>query len=245
MDEFKLISPEETLKLISQAKQGDEEAKTKLLGGNYPLIKSVIKRFAYKKIEYDDLYQLGCVGFLKAITNFEPEYGVKFSTYAVPMIAGEIKRFMRDDGEIKVSRSLKSLAIKINKEIAELQKQGKESPTASELAEKFEVTPDEVVLAIESTKPLVSIYEKTADKSESSPNLIDKLTQSEAVDETLEKIMLKDLIKALPEKERKIILLRYFRGLTQTEIAREMQVSQVQISRVEARVLKTLKEKMQ
>ena len=241
MKEFQLLTPEETEELLKLAQKGEEEAKGKLLDGNYPLIKSLVKKFLNKGVDYDDLYQLGCVGFLKAINNFSMSFGVKFSTYAVPMIVGEIKRFLRDDGEIKISRSIKTLSMKINRFLEERAKLGEDSPTIKELSEKFEVEEEDIVCAIDSSFCLVSLYEKTADKSDGSPNLLDKIVSIEDNDKQLEKIMLKDLISALPEREKKIIILRYFRGKTQTEIAKMLNVSQVQISRIEAKVLSSFK----
>lgn len=241
MKEFVFLSTEETERLILEAQKGNNNAKNSLLEGNYPLIKSIVKRYLRKGIEYEDLYQLGCVGFLKAISNFKPEFGVKFSTYAVPMIAGEIKRFLRDDGEIKISRSIKQLSIKINKYVEEQQSLGKASPTTAELAQKFMVDEQDVVLAIDSSFCLISLYEKTIDKQDSSPNLIDTIAKIEDEDRRLEHIMLKKIIAELPEREKKVLLLRYFRGKTQTEIASMMGISQVQVSRIESKTLQSLK----
>ena len=241
MKDFVFLSTEETELLIKEAQRGSCDAKNKLLEGNYPLIKSIVKRYLRKGMEYEDLYQLGCVGFLKAISNFKPEFGVKFSTYAVPMIAGEIKRFLRDDGEIKISRSIKQLSIKIGKYVEEQQILGRPSPTTAELAEKFSVEEQDVVLAVDSSFCLISLYEKTIDKQENSPNLIDTIAKIEDEDRRLEHIMLKKIIAELPEREKKVLLLRYFRGKTQTEIAKMMGVSQVQVSRIEAKILKTLR----
>ena len=241
MKEFVFLSTEETERLILEAQKGNNDAKNSLLEGNYPLIKSIVKRYLRKGIEYEDLYQLGCVGFLKAISNFKPEFGVKFSTYAVPMIAGEIKRFLRDDGEIKISRSIKQLSIKINKYVEEQQSLGKASPTTAELAQKFMVDEQDVVLAIDSSFCLISLYEKTIDKQDSSPNLIDTIAKIEDEDRRLEHIMLKKIIAELPEREKKVLLLRYFRGKTQTEIASMMGISQVQVSRIESKTLQSLK----
>ena len=244
MGEFVFLTNEETAELLLRAQEGSEDAKHKLLEGNYPLIKSIVKRFLNKGIDYEDLYQLGCVGFLKAITNFNASFGVKFSTYAVPMIAGEIKRFLRDDGEIKISRSIKQLSIKINKYIEDCQKEGRQSPTTKELAEEFNADEQDVVMAMDSAFCLVSLYEKTIDKQESSPNLIDTIACHEDEDKRLEQIMLKKLIAELPEKEKKVLLLRYFRGKTQTEIAKQMGISQVQVSRIEAKTLERMKKQL-
>ena len=244
MSEFQLLSVEETEKLINLAQEGEQEAKEKLINSNYPLIKSIVRRFVGRGVEYDDLYQLGSLGFVKAINNFSCKFGVKFSTYAVPMIAGEIKRFLRDDGSIKISRSIKQLSQKINKYLDECKKKDLESPTIADLAKTFEVDEQDVVMALDSAFCMVYLYDKTADKSESSPNLIDKLKHIDNEDGNIEKIMLKEYIEKLEPKSKKIILLRYFRGMTQTEIARMLGVSQVQISRIEAKVLKNLKEIM-
>lgn len=244
MKEFELLTDNQTKELIKEAQKGSREAKQKLVESNYPLIKSIVKRFLRKNLEYDDLYQLGSVGFLKAISNFNPSFNVKFSTYAVPMIAGEIKRFLRDDGEIKISRSIKQLSVKINRYIEELERQGKPVPTTKELAEKFEVEEQDVVLSIDSSYCLISLYEKTLDKDESSPNLIDKLAKVEDEDKEIERIMLKKLIKELPEREKKILLLRYYRGKTQTEIASMLGISQVQVSRIESKTLERIRKMM-
>lgn len=244
MSEFQLLSVEETEKLIELAQNGDGDAKNKLIDANYPLIKSIVRRFVGRGVEYDDLYQLGALGFSKAINNFSPKFGVKFSTYAVPMIAGEIKRYLRDDGSIKISRSIKSLSQKINRYLDECKRNDKTPPTIGELAGEFSVDEQDVVLAMDSAFCLVYLYDKTADKTDSSPNLIDKLKHDDPEEGNIEKIMLKEYIGKLEPKAKKIILLRYFRGKTQTEIARSLGVSQVQISRIEAKALKQLKEIM-
>lgn len=244
MSEFQLLSVEETEKLIELAQNGDGDAKNKLIDANYPLIKSIVRRFVGRGVEYDDLYQLGALGFFKAINNFSPKFGVKFSTYAVPMIAGEIKRYLRDDGSIKISRSIKSLSQKINRYLDECKRNDKTPPTIGELAGEFSVDEQDVVLAMDSAFCLVYLYDKTADKTDSSPNLIDKLKHDDPEEGNIEKIMLKEYIGKLEPKAKKIILLRYFRGKTQTEIARSLGVSQVQISRIEAKALKQLKEIM-
>ena len=244
MSEFQLLSVEETENLINLAQNGDNEAKEKLINSNYPLIKSIVRRFVGRGVEYDDLYQLGSLGFTKAINNFSTKFKVKFSTYAVPMIAGEIKRFLRDDGSIKISRSIKQLSQKINRYLDECKKKELESPTISQLAKLFEVDEQDIVVALDSNFCMVYLYDKTADKSENSPNLIDKIKHLDNEEANIEKIMLKDYIEKLEPKAKKIILLRYFRGMTQTEIARMLGVSQVQISRIEAKVLKNLKEEL-
>ena len=243
-EEFIPLSIEETNELLKLAQAGNEQAKNKLIAGNFPLIKSVLKRYQFKGVEYDDLYQLGCVGFLKAIKNFDESFGVKFSTYAVPMIAGEIKRFLRDDGMIKVSRAIKSLSVKIKTYIDEYKKANNSSPTIEQLADIFNVDPQDIVIALDSTKETVSLYEKTDDKSENSPHLIDEIVVDDKSEQILDNFLLKDEIEKLPERDKKILLLRYFRGKTQAEVAQMLNVSQVQVSRIEAKIIENLRKKL-
>ena len=243
-EEFKPLSKEETLALIKKAQSGDKEAKNKLIAGNFPLIKAVLKRYQHKGTSYEDLYQLGCVGFLKAINNFDEKYGVKFSTYAVPMIAGEIKRFLRDDGIVKVSRAIKALSIKIRNYIEELRKKGEDSPTIEELAKEFDEDKETIVFALDSARETVSIYEKTDDKSEGAPNLIDKIICYDKNEDIIENIVLKNEIEKLDARDKQILILRYFRGKTQSEVASLLGVSQVQVSRIESKIIEGLKNKI-
>lgn len=230
---------EETLKLIRLAQDGDKSASEQLLTANSPLIKSVIRRYKNKGVEYDDLYQLGCVGFIKAVKNFSPQFEVRFSTYAVPMIAGEVKRFLRDDGPIKVSRGTKSAAIKIAKFVEEYKNSKGESPTIETIAKQFGIEPQEAVFIMDSNKYPVSIYDSNDD---SSRTLLERLQTSENEDEKLDKMMLKKMLGELTARDRKIILLRYFADKTQAEVARVLSVSQVQISRLENKILVKMRE---
>lgn len=234
-----MLQQEEIVALIKLAQSGDESAKTRLITENSPLIKSVIRRFRGRGIEYDDLYQLGCVGFLKAIKNFSFDFDVKFSTYAVPMIMGEVKRYLRDDGYIKVSRSVKSDAARINAYIEKYRSETGETPAVDTIAEKFNIEAQEVVFILDSAKIPLSIYDGTDD--DNSRPIIEKLSSSESENDSINKIMLKDIISSLSERDKKIILLRYFRGSTQCEVARLMGVSQVQISRLENKILGMMK----
>ncbi|MCI9032374.1 MAG: sigma-70 family RNA polymerase sigma factor [Clostridia bacterium] len=234
-----MIEQNELLELIKQAQAGSEEAKTRILTENSPLIKSVIRRFKNKGVEYEDLYQLGSIGFLKAIKNFSPDFGVKFSTYAVPMVAGEVKRFLRDDGYIKVSRSTKSLAAKIAYFTQTYKNENRTSPKIEEIAAAFGIEAQEVVFAMDSAKFPISIYDKSDD--EHSQSIFEKLASDETSDDNLDKIILKDIIEKLDEREKKIIVLRYFRDKTQSEVARVLKVSQVQVSRLESKILDKLK----
>ena len=228
-----------TLDLIEKAQGGSESAKTELIRENSPLIKSVIRRYRNKGVDYDDLYQLGCIGFLKAIRNFSTQFGVKFSTYAVPMIAGEVKRFLRDDGYIKVSRSVKSLAAKISYFVETYKNTHNDSPSIDEIAAEFNVEPQEAVFALDSAKFPVSLYEKTDD--DNSRSLMDKIAAKETIEDNLDKIVLKDAISELDDREKKIIILRYYRDKTQSEVARVLKVSQVQVSRLENKILDKLR----
>ena len=232
------------LQLVEKAQQGDQEAKSVLIEENSPLIKSVIKRFRDKGVEYDDLFQLGCMGFLKAIKNFNAEFGVKFSTYVVPMVIGEIKRFMRDDGSIKVSRALKSLNLQINKYIEIFSHEFQRSPTIEEISKHFKVEEQEVILAMDSAKMPLSIYTPLEDDSESL-SLIDRIeTQDDENGKMIDNIALTELVKKLDIRDRKIIMLRYYFDKTQSEIAKELNISQVQVSRLENKILTQLRNKL-
>ena len=241
---YKPIDANQTNELIEKSKAGDEQATSMLVSGNFPLIKSIVKSYLGKGVEYDDLYQIGCVGFLKAIKNFNTDFDVKFSTYAVPMISGEIKRFLRDDGSVKVSRSIKTLAIKLKSHIeSEKQKTGV-TPTIDELAEKFGVEKEDVVVALDSCQQTISLQAKVDEDDPNSQNVIDKLAVFDKSDEMLDKFILKNEIMNLPDKEKKLILLRYYRGKTQGEVAEILDVSQVQVSRMESKIIEQLKKKL-
>ncbi len=231
-----------TMEYIEKAKLGDESAKAILIENNTPLVKSIVKRYLNKGVEYDDLYQLGCMGFLKAINNFDEEYGVRFSTYAVPMIAGEIKRFLRDDGSIKVSRAIKTLYFQMQKVFDERKTQNLEPPTIAELAQIFNIDEQEVVFTLESARMPISLYEQF-DKDNSKLEVIDRLASEENNEELVSNILIKDLLATLSQKDRKIIMLRYFRDKTQSEVAELLGVSQVQVSRLESRILTRLRQK--
>ena len=239
-----MLENDEVLRLVKQAQQGDQEAKGLLVEENSPLIKSVIKRFKDKGVEYEDLYQLGCMGFLKAIKNFNADFGVKFSTYVVPMVVGEVKRFMRDDGAIKVSRALKTLNLQINKYVVEFGAKNNRAPTIEELSQHFNIEEQEIVLAMDSAKMPLSLYTPVEDDAESA-TLVDRIeSQEDYSGKMIENIALAELIKKLDERDRKIILLRYYFDKTQSEIARELKISQVQVSRLENKILSNMKNKL-
>ncbi|WP_458407275.1 SigF/SigG family RNA polymerase sporulation sigma factor [Anaerotignum sp.] len=226
--------------LIRKAQEGDVKAKEQIIQENNGLIWSVVKRFSGRG-EAEDLYQLGAIGLLKCVEKFDFTYEVKFSTYAVPMIMGEIKRFLRDDGTIKVSRSLKELTYRAKRIQEQFQKEENREPTITELAEKLDVPTEELVLAMEASKSVESIY---ADRSEGVQQLIDRLSESGESEKLLDHISLKEALKNLNERERQIIILRYFQDKTQMDVAKRVGISQVQVSRIEKRVLNKMKESL-
>lgn len=233
-----MLSNEETLRLVAQSQAGDDFAKERLITENSPLIKSVIRRYKNKGVEDDDLYQLGSMGFVKAINNFSPEYNVKFSTYAVPMIAGEVKRFLRDDGSVKVSRSIKHNAIQIKNFITNYQALNGCEPSVDEIAKQFNLEPQDVVVTLEASTQLLSIDEKFDDEDDS---LAERTQDSFSPEKLIDKIVIRDMIDSLPAREKRIVIMRYYLDKTQSEIAKSMGVSQVQISRIENKILENFK----
>ena len=227
--------------LIRKAKEGDAKAKEELLVENNNLIKSIVRRYLGKGVEYDDLYQLASMGLLKAINGFDESFGVRFSTYAVPMIAGEIKRFMRDDGSIKVSRAIKSCAKQINLFIEQYTVEHGAQPTVKTIAENFNMPESEVVFTMGSTRMPVSIYNQGEYKDEKTQELLEKLPVEDKQEDIIEMLQLKTAIAELNERDRKVIMLRYFRDMTQSEVANMLGVSQVQISRIENRIMETFR----
>ena len=238
-----MLTNDETFALLDQAKKGDDLAKEKLISINSPLIKSIVKRYLNKGIEYDDLYQLGAMGFVKAINNYDATFNVKFTTYAVPMIAGEIKRFLRDDGTIKVSRSIKYIAIQVKNFISDYTKTHLSNPTLETIAKSLNIEPNDVVLALEANTTPLSLNEKFNENNESI-SLIDKISDSFSVDNLVNKLALRELIEELSAREKQVIIMRYYLDKTQSEIAKELGVSQVQVSRIENKVLCEMKEKL-
>ncbi len=239
-----MLSHDETIELIKKAQSGDEQAKQTLVNENSPLIKSIIKRFIGKGIEYDDLFQLGSLGFVKAINNFQIDYNVKFSTYVVPMIIGEIKRFMRDDGAIKVSRTIKSFNLQINKFIEQYFKENGEKPPIDLIAKKFKTSSQEIVFAMDSAKMPISLYTPFEGDDDKSLLVVDRFNNSNQTEEMFDNIFLRDTLKGLNSRDKKIILLRYFRDKTQSEIAKELGISQVQVSRLETKIIERIRDRI-
>lgn len=239
-----MLTGSQTAELLEQAKLGDNDAKEKLITFNAPLIKSVIKRYINKGIEYDDLFQLGSMGFVKAINNYDPNFNVKFTTYAVPMIAGEIKRFMRDDGSVKVSRSIKRNAIIIKNYIAEFVKQHGEQPSVEHLARTFNMDKTDLIFTMEANTNPLSLNEKF-DDDEDGVCLSDKVADKFNVENYIDKLTLREMIEKLDKREKQVIIMRYYLDKTQSEIAKELGVSQVQVSRIENKVLQSMRDGMQ
>ena len=231
--------------LIVMAKEGNKEAMNKLIEVNTPSVSSICKRFTNRGYDYEDIFQIGSMGLVKAINNFNDSFNVKFSTYAVPMIIGEIKRFLRDDGIIKVSRSTKTLAKKLHYNKEELIKKLNRDPTVDELAEYSGVDKEEVIVALESASSMQYLYD-TIHHDEGTPVLlIDKLSEKGEDDDMVNKIALREAISSLDSKGKQIIMLRYFKDKTQIQVAKMLGISQVQVSRIEKKVLKIMKEKLE
>ena len=232
--------------LLNLAKNGDSEAMNKLIEMNLPLVMSISKKFLNRGYDYEDIFQIGSIGLVKAIKNFDASFNVKFSTYAVPMIVGEIKRFLRDDGMIKVSRNIKSLARKIHFDKEELTKQLDREPTIEELSEYSGIEKEDLVFAVESASSLQYLYDTIHQDDGAPVLLIDKLSEKGVEDnDMIDKIALKEALRSLDEKSRQIIMLRYFKDKTQVQVAKMLGISQVQVSRIEKKVLNVMRDKLQ
>ena len=233
-----------TIALIRKSHDGDEEARTQLVEENVGLIWCVVRRFLGRGVESEDLFQIGSIGLLKAIDKFDFSYEVKFSTYAVPMISGEIQRFLRDDGMIKVSRSLKELAYKAFLAREKLQEILQREPTLEELADKKQIEKEELVMALEASGEVESLYKPVYQKDGNEVPLLEKLEEKESQEEkVLNKMLLSKLLEELDKEERQLIYMRYFANKTQMEIGQALGISQVQVSRMEKRILKRMRER--
>lgn len=234
-----------TMKQIEMAHNGDKEARDKLVMDNVGLIWSIVRRFAGRGYELEDLFQIGSIGLMKAIDKFDVSYDVKFSTYAVPMITGEIKRFLRDDGMIKVSRSMKELGMKVGMMRESLSGILGREPTIEEIALKLEVSSEEVAASMEAGAEVESLYKTIGKGDESGICLMDRIEEkSDREEALLNRMVLKELLSSLGEKERDIIIRRYFYNQTQSAIAADLNISQVQVSRLEKKILKQMREKL-
>ena len=231
----------DTLDLLDLARQGDQEAVSQVLEANSGLIWAVVRRYYGRGAEPEDLYQLGCLGFLKAVQGFDPEYGTQFSTYAVPKIAGEIRRYLRDNGALKVSRGLREQSLTIYSAREQLRTRLGREPALSELSEATGLSPEEIAVAELAAAPPDSLQQENADSLTLESTLADSAATEEAL---VEHIALRSAVNALPEQEQKTILLRFYKGLTQQQCARILGVSQVQVSRLEKRALDRLRRDM-
>ena len=239
-----MLDENSTIEYIRRAKLGERAAKESLIEHNVSLVKCIVKRYLGKGVDYDDLFQIACMGFLKAIAGFDEGFGVRFSTYAVPMIAGEIKRFMRDDGSVKVSRAIKQTAKEINVFVEEYTIEKGKQPSVKEIAQRFALEESEVVFIMGSSKMPLSLFGGTEFKDGKERELIETLASEDDQEEMIDKMLLRGAIEELPERERKIIVLRYFRDMTQSEVAEKIGVSQVQVSRIESKIIKEFREKL-
>lgn len=234
------MSIADTPELLQAAREGDNEACTRILEENSGLIWSVVRRYYGRGVEADDLYQLGCLGFLKAVRGFDDAYGTQFSTYAVPKIAGEIRRFLRDDGPVKVSRGVKERAASIYAARTRLTTELGREPTLSELAEDTGLTVEDIASTETAAGPVASLQMETAEGF----TLESVLGENGMEDNVVERVALRAAIDSLPEREQQVILLRFYKNLTQDKTAKVLGVSQVQVSRIERRAMEHLRQKM-
>lgn len=237
------LDDDEIKELIIKSQNGDQQAREKIVNSNIRLVWSVVQRFLNRGYEADDLFQIGSIGLLKAVDKFDMSFDVKFSTYAVPMIIGEIQRFIRDDGTVKVSRSLKETANKVRKTKDELSKELGRLPTIKEIADRLQISPEDVVFSQEANRAPSSIHETVFENDGDPITLMDQISD-ESQDKWFEKLALHDAIRTLSERERLIVYLRYFKDQTQSEVAKRLGISQVQVSRLEKKILVTIKDQM-
>ncbi len=240
-----VLSDEQSLELLKRAKNGDKNARNEFIVANTRLVLSLVKRFWAKKANVDDIFQAGCVGLIKSIDNFDVNLGVKFSTYAVPMILGEIKRFLRDGNSLRVSRSIRDTAYKVLKTREMLEKDKTKQASMEEIADNMNVAVSDVVYALDAISDTVSLYDPIYNGEEGFI-LMDKICDEKNNDERwLEKVAMDNAMKRLDEREKRILKLRYYEGKTQTEISDEVGISQAQVSRIEKSALKTVKRYME
>lgn len=238
---LKVLKESEKIELLRKMQQGDEKAREELIKGNLRLVLSVIQRFAGRGESPDDLFQVGCIGLIKAIDNFDLSLDVKFSTYAVPMIIGEVRRFLRDNGAVRVSRSMRDLAYRAMQAKEKLTNEYSKEPTVEEIAKEIDATKENVVLAMEAISEPLSLYEPVFSESGDTIYVMDQIGDKNDDINWLNEIALKDAIVKLGQREKKILNLRFFQGKTQIEVAREIGISQAQVSRLEKGALNKIK----
>jgi RNA polymerase sporulation-specific sigma factor len=237
------LNDQEMKELIKRSQDGDQSARDTIVEKNMRLVWSVVQRFLNRGYEPDDLFQIGSIGLLKSVDKFDLSYDVKFSTYAVPMIIGEIQRFIRDDGTVKVSRSLKELGNKVRKARDELSKEHGRNPTVTEIADRLDISPEDVVMAQEAVRAPSSIHETVYENDGDPITLLDQIAD-QGESKWFDQIALKDAIQSLNERERLIVYLRYYKDQTQSEVAARLGISQVQVSRLEKKILLEMKNQM-
>ena len=241
---LKVLKESEKNELLKLAKNGDMSAREKLINGNLRLVLSVIQRFLNRGENLDDMFQVGCIGLIKAIDNFDIDIGVRFSTYAVPMIIGEIRRYLRDYNSVRVSRSMRDIAYKAMQVKEQLTNLKGCEPTVDEIAKKLNLQKSEVVLALEAIVDPVSLYEPIYSEGGDTIFVLDQIKDKCDENSWLEEITIRDTLKKLDDREKKILTLRFFRGKTQTEVAEEIGISQAQVSRLEKATLNKIKNKL-
>lgn len=237
-----LLTDEEKTELFDKIRQGDKEARETFIKGNLRLVLSIIQRFSGSNENIDDLFQIGCIGLMKAIDNFDTTLNVKFSTYAVPMIIGEVRRYLRDNNSIRVSRSIRDTAYKVIYTREAMMKESDREPTIEELAKKLDIPAQDIVTALDAIQSPVSLYEPVYADSGDALYIMDQISDKKnKEDKWVEDISLKAAIDRLTNREHRIIELRYFEGKTQMEVAQEIQISQAQVSRLEKKALRSMK----
>ena len=240
-----MVIYENNIEDIIEAQNGNQEKMTKLVEENNGLIWSIVRRFKDRGYELEDLYQIGSIGFIKSIKRFNTSFEVKLSTYAVPYILGEIKRFIRDDGSVKISRSIKDLAVKIKDIQKKYMVETGQEITIMEIAKQLKVQKEDIAIALDSLKPTVSIYDDSYTNDESGIAFIDKLsTNVDEAEKLANRLTIKEMIKKLEGREKEVIMLRYYKSKTQIEVAKILGISQVQVSRIEKKVLNSMKLKL-
>lgn len=239
-----VLKEKEKIELLKKSRQGDKQAREELISGNLRLVLSVVQKFSNRGENPDDLFQVGCIGLMKAIDNFNPELDVRFSTYGVPMIVGEIRRFLRDNNAIRVSRSMRDMAYRAMQAKENFIHEFGREPTIEEIAKKLDCKKEEVVLAMESVVDPVSLYEPVYSDGGDTIFVMDQVGDSNDDRDWLEEISLRDAIRSLGEREKKILTLRFLAGRTQTEVAQEIGISQAQVSRLEKSALERIKGQM-
>ena len=243
--QLQVLKNDEMMALLRRSKEGDDAAREQLIYGNLRLVLSVIQKFSGRGEQMDDLFQVGCIGLMKAIDNFDVNQGVRFSTYGVPMIVGEIRRYLRDNSAIRVSRSLRDTAYRVLQAREQLMRQHQQEPTVEEIAATLEIPREDVVFAMEAISDPVSLYEPLYSDSGDAMCVMDQVCDNTAGDESwIEQLALKEAISRLGERERHILALRFYQGKTQMEVSRQIGISQAQVSRLEKNAIGSIKKSL-